>query len=211
MARLVCEKGPLAGQTFEIDQGLTIGRGTHNSLPMPKDRKASRDHAKLWRSGPGKYTVADLGSTNGTLVNDGLATREELSDGDMVQVGEAVFRFELDESEKPKPKAPAGGGAGPAAGRASLADVLRGDAGGGSASGESASGAPAIVVKERVLQYSKKGKGSVDVSQTAGTQRLLLVLAALAVFGGLFYVVKEFAMGTRGGDDEFNQTSVEGE
>ncbi len=91
MARLVCTEGPLAGQTYELEAGLTIGRGNHNSIPLPKDRKASRDHCKVWKSGATSYAVADLGSTNGTLVNDGTISRTDLKNGDMLQVGEQMM------------------------------------------------------------------------------------------------------------------------
>jgi hypothetical protein len=49
MARLVGESGSVTGKTWAIDPGLTLGREGHNTIPMPDNRKASRDHAKVWR------------------------------------------------------------------------------------------------------------------------------------------------------------------
>lgn len=201
MARLVCTEGPLAGQSFEVEGGLTIGRGQHNSIAMPKDRKASRDHCKVWKAGATAYSVADLGSTNGTLVNDGKISRTDLKDGDMVQVGEAIFRFELDAAEKPKPKPAA---ASPKdAGRTDLAAILRGEAKPERTAAAGLEGPAAIEIKQRILQYNKKSptKGTVDVGQTAGLMRYVIYLVAIAVFVGLFMVVK----GMFGGGDEVRE------
>ncbi len=196
MARLVCTAGPLEGQTFELGDGLTIGRGPHNGIPMQKDRKASRDHCKVWKSGATSYSVADLGSTNGTLVNDGKTSRTELKDGDSLQVGEVTFRFELSEEERPKPKVK------PKAadsGRQDLASMLRGES---KPEGSPAmAGAASIEIKQRILQYNKKGdKGTVDVTQTAGVTRYLIYAAAIAVFIAIFMVVR--GMFTEGGEEE---------
>src|SRR5262245_40887497 len=97
MARLVGESGPDAGHEWTVEGGLTLGRDAHNAIAMPDNKKSSRDHAKVWKEGAGRYAVADLGSTNGTLVNDEKVTRHVLVDGDEVRVGDATFRFLLDE------------------------------------------------------------------------------------------------------------------
>ncbi len=191
MAHLVVESGPLAGRTFPIDPGLTIGREAHNTIAMPDNRKCSRDHCKVWREGPNRYAVADLGSTNGTLVNDAKISRHALKDGDVIAIGEVTLRFELAEDEKPAAKA--------APARASLADVLAGKAAPGAASGAApgaggmAAEAAKIEVKQRVLQYSRKAAGGTplktDLSQTAGALKWLYVAIALAVAGGLFVLM----------------------
>jgi len=193
MARLVCEKGGLEGQSFEIEAGLTLGRGTHNSVGMPSNKKASRDHAKVWKAGATQYAVADLGSTNGTLVNDEPVTRADLRDGDTIQVGEFVFRFELSEEERPKPKArPAGATAG--GGRSDLAAMLRGEAKPERGAAAGLSGAAAIEIKERILQYKKKERGGStathDMDQMGAGARWGLLAVALAVAVGLFLVMK---------------------
>jgi pSer/pThr/pTyr-binding forkhead associated (FHA) protein len=198
MARLVCESGPLSGREWAIEPGLTLGREAHNQVAMPENKKASRDHAKVWREAPGKYTVADLGSTNGTFVNDGKVARQPLVDGDEISIGEVRFRFVLDEADKPPaPKKREG----PAQ---SLADVLSGRSPlatarnpGAATGGES--GAAKIEVKERVLQYSKKkGKGSVaswDVGQSSGGTKWAMIAIALAVAAGLFFLVRSLVAG----------------
>lgn len=191
MARLICEHGPIEGQSFDIGDGLTIGRGTHHGIAMPKDPKASRDHAKVWKAGPNQYNVADLGSTNGTLLNNSAVTRGTLREGDMLQVGLAVFRFELDEAERPKPKAPAAkASSGASGGRQDLAAVLRGEA----KPEPKATDGLGIEVKERILQYSKKDRGGTvatsDIGQMAMGQRWLMYAVGLAVAIGLFMAIK---------------------
>ena len=199
MARLVGESGSVAGKEWPIEVGVTLGREAHNTIGMPDNKKASRDHAKVWKEGPGKYSVADLGSTNGTLVNDDRVTRQALVDGDELRVGEFTFRFLLDEDEKPKKKEPA----------ARLTEVLGGKPAGdpfaaasssssaaaakGAPGSQGGGGAPTIEVKQRLLQYSKKqAGGSVagwDLSQASTGTRWMFYGVALAIAAGLYFLV----------------------
>ncbi len=199
MARLVCEEGELKGREFPIDRGLTLGREPHNTISLPQNRKWSRDHAKVWQIGVNQYAVADLGSTNGTLVNEERTPRANLEDGDRITLGDVVFRFELDAAEKPKAPAPPRAEA-----RDEFTALLRGEkersdrpAAAGLA------GAAAIQIKERILQYNKKPAGGgalrVDISQTAGWQRWALILVALAAMVGIFVVVKGIVVKSREG------------
>jgi hypothetical protein len=197
MARLVGESGVVVGKEWPIEVGVTLGRDAHNTVGMPENRKASRDHAKVWREGPGKYSVVDLGSTNGTLVNDERITRHALVDGDELRVGEATFRFVLDDDEKPRRK------------EARVADVLRGTAapaqqafgapGSEATTAAAAPAAPKIEVKQRVLQYHKKdAAGSAvgwDLSQASSGVRWAFILGALAVAAVVFFVVKGMVAG----------------
>lgn len=188
MARIVAESGSFSGKEWPIDPGVTLGREAHNTIAMPDNKKSSRDHAKVWREGPGRYSVADLGSTNGTLVNDDKITRQPLSDGDEIRIGEWVFRFVLDEDEKPKKKEPA----------QRMAELLGSKSADGA--GAPAGGAgPTIEVKSRILQYSKKdANGSIaswDASQAAGGMKWLVILGFLAVAVGLFYLARMLAGG----------------
>ena len=138
MARLVCIRGELEGSSFDIERGLTLGRAPHNGIALGATRGVSRDHAKVWQVGARQYAVANLGSTNGTLVNDARQERAQLQDGDTLQIGDAVFRFELDASEQPKaPAAPAA-----AAGRAEASSLFGVPAAGGEGPAAAAPAAP---------------------------------------------------------------------
>jgi hypothetical protein len=74
------------GQILEIGDGGTLGRGDHVDLPLA-DTAISAQHARLSRDGR-RWVVTDLGSTNGTRVNDRLVNgRTSLSEGDVLGVG----------------------------------------------------------------------------------------------------------------------------
>jgi pSer/pThr/pTyr-binding forkhead associated (FHA) protein len=93
-ARLVVIKGPLEGEVFPINKGeFTIGRAEDRDLTI-LDRAVSRKHCKIVLEDDGYYIV-DEGSTNGTFVSGMRVAREKLKNGDIIQVGESKFRFEL--------------------------------------------------------------------------------------------------------------------
>ena len=76
------------GDTFEVTvppSGAEIGRAAECRLVI-EDSEVSRHHARLKHDG-GKWTIKDLGSTNGTAVNgEELRQPGLLSDGDIVTV-----------------------------------------------------------------------------------------------------------------------------
>jgi two-component system, cell cycle response regulator len=76
----------LTGGTFEI------GRSSKCDLMIDQD-SVSRHHARIARSREGRYSVADLGSTNGTYVNDVHVSEQNLTDGDQVKIGRTIFKF----------------------------------------------------------------------------------------------------------------------
>ncbi len=74
---------------------LTMGRAATNALVV-NDAKASSHHAEISPAGPG-YTIADMGSTNGTFVNEERLERNAprvLNPGDRVRIGDTVFTYE---------------------------------------------------------------------------------------------------------------------
>jgi hypothetical protein len=93
-SRLVVESGPLAGKEFLLKDGLTLGRQDDNGIVVI-DLGISRHHAKFIGDGKGGWAVQDLGSSNGTFVNetkvDGTAAMQP---GTRVRVGETVLIFD---------------------------------------------------------------------------------------------------------------------
>lgn len=72
---------------------VTIGRLPECTISL-NDGNISRQHAEV-RATPFAYVVADLGSTNGTLLNGVRITGEaRLSDGDIISFGSTHVRFE---------------------------------------------------------------------------------------------------------------------
>ncbi len=87
------------GQTLRQplgDEPMVIGRDAGCDIPID-DPSASRRHARFLPT-PDGYTVEDMGSKNGTLVNDSPCNKEILCDGDRVLVGSAMVVYR-DESE----------------------------------------------------------------------------------------------------------------
>ncbi len=73
---------------------LTIGRDAGNDIVL-ESITVSRFHALLLRDADGML-LADLESTNGTLLNGVLVRPDEpvrLADGDVIQLGEVVARY----------------------------------------------------------------------------------------------------------------------
>lgn len=68
----------------------TLGRDGHAAAVLLDDRDVSRRHARL-EIVDGELVLIDLGSTNGTFVNDARVTRQVLVIGDHVRIG----RYEL--------------------------------------------------------------------------------------------------------------------
>lgn len=80
------------GSAFELPEGETVvGREALGGLMISHDT-VSRRHARLVRSGP-SVTVEDLGSTNGTWVNDTPAPAT-LNGGETVRFGQVAYRYE---------------------------------------------------------------------------------------------------------------------
>jgi pSer/pThr/pTyr-binding forkhead associated (FHA) protein len=92
---LIAERGGglEADRRFDLIGGLSIGRSKESDVQI-EDRYASGLHARVF-SRAGRFFVEDMNSTNGTLLNGATLKGEaELIDGDSVQIGDTVFRFE---------------------------------------------------------------------------------------------------------------------
>ena len=70
---------------------LTIGRGLNNDIIL-EDTRVSRHHAQL-RYRARRFWIADLGSTNGTYVNDDQVAERSLRDGDTISLGGLELTF----------------------------------------------------------------------------------------------------------------------
>jgi diguanylate cyclase (GGDEF)-like protein len=70
---------------------MVLGRGDDCDISVP-DHSVSRRHTQFELDVTG-YLVTDLGSTNGTFVNDKPALRTPLEDGDYLRAGNCIFRF----------------------------------------------------------------------------------------------------------------------
>ena len=73
------------------DDTLTIGREQSNDLSLV-DGSVSRFHARLERCDEG-YLLRDLGSTNGTIVDNETVNQHKLMGGETIRFGSFIFKF----------------------------------------------------------------------------------------------------------------------
>ncbi len=89
---LVAQSGPLSGQRYPINSMMEIGR-ENPTIPLSWDSMISRRHLSIMPSAGG-VTVTDLGSTNGTFINDQRISTSALKLGDILRIGATTFRVE---------------------------------------------------------------------------------------------------------------------
>ena len=70
---------------------IDCGRSMQTDIPLD-DEAVSRHHARFSWTGSA-FTVKDLGSTNGTYVNDKTVQELLLRDGDQIKIGRTIFKF----------------------------------------------------------------------------------------------------------------------
>ena len=88
------------GHEITLDDFNLIGRSPDASIRL-LDGGVSRQHATISRDGS-LFWVSDLGSANGSFVNDvAVTTARALRHGDRVQFGTSVFIFDSQEEERP--------------------------------------------------------------------------------------------------------------
>jgi pSer/pThr/pTyr-binding forkhead associated (FHA) protein len=71
---------------------LRVGRGKDNDLELKND-SVSRHHAEIHRTREGDFTITELNSGNGVLVNGQQVTKTTLKNDDIIELGEVRIRF----------------------------------------------------------------------------------------------------------------------
>jgi hypothetical protein len=79
---------------------LTIGRAPDNGIVL-RDGRASRHHARI-DGRRGSLVLSDLGSTNGSFVNDRRVESIALGEGDLIRVGTTTLLVEAIASGGPR-------------------------------------------------------------------------------------------------------------
>ncbi len=95
--RLVVERAPGhdPGMIYDLDGDIVMGRGEQAAIRL-EDPFASARHARVREQG-NIVIVEDLGSTNGTYLNEELLeSPRPLHPGDRVRIGDSEFTFEVD-------------------------------------------------------------------------------------------------------------------
>jgi pSer/pThr/pTyr-binding forkhead associated (FHA) protein len=90
---LIVVSGRLAGRRVPVGaQPVSVGKGP-STLQIDDDPTVSTRHAEI-RVERGQVIVADLGSTNGTFVNNQRVQGVmALTDGDLVRFGNTQIKF----------------------------------------------------------------------------------------------------------------------
>lgn len=77
-----------------------LGRSFRACLPL-EDERVSREHAQILMR-EGKFFLSDMGSTNGTFLNNEEVKGEvEIKSGDVIRIGNSIFRLETMKSKDP--------------------------------------------------------------------------------------------------------------
>jgi pSer/pThr/pTyr-binding forkhead associated (FHA) protein len=89
-AKLIIRHGSAPQQEYEISGDSTVlGREAINEVVL-FDPEVSRQHTRIILQ-DGRYIIEDLGSTNGTFVNEHrITSATPLNNGDLIEVGEAT-------------------------------------------------------------------------------------------------------------------------
>lgn len=95
---LVVTKGGRSGHRYALSgaSALSVGRARANDVVID-DEAVSAQHCRIRPEG-GRWVVHDLGSTNGTRVNDRIVTSHPLVEGDVIRIGGTSLEFRLDRS-----------------------------------------------------------------------------------------------------------------
>ncbi len=91
---LVVEESPIIppGVIFPLEGWINVGRAATSDIVLD-EQFVSSTHARLVPRGQ-FYYVEDLGSTNGTFVNEKQVTDAQLRMDSRLRIGETTFRYE---------------------------------------------------------------------------------------------------------------------
>ncbi|HEX3764225.1 MAG TPA: GGDEF domain-containing protein [Kofleriaceae bacterium] len=91
-ACLVVIYGLELGKKFNLNRPqIVIGRSSKADIQIDQEA-VSRNHCKIMNTG-NAIMLRDMGSTNGTYVNDEMIDEYVLRDGDFIKVGRCIFKF----------------------------------------------------------------------------------------------------------------------
>ena len=92
MPRLIVIKGADKDRQFELsDAVLSVGRDASNQIRL-HDHEVSRRHAEF-RAVDDEFRLTDVGSANGTFVNNQPIKDVALSPGDHIRIGQSILVY----------------------------------------------------------------------------------------------------------------------
>ena len=94
--RLVVKQGDHTVNEFQFDRGpIYIGRHTNSQVLLP-DRAVSRQHAVIFTTDNGKWTIEDLDSANKTYLNEEPVHKAEIKTGDCLRITDFTIEIDLE-------------------------------------------------------------------------------------------------------------------
>jgi predicted component of type VI protein secretion system len=195
MPRLKITTGKQSGKTIDVSKATIIGRGETAQFQIA-DNSASREHCKVFEQA-GAWTVADLNSRNGIVVNGIKTNRKNLSNGDEIKIGETTIVFEMASAPAAAAPAAAKRSAAKQEKEAAFAAARAGAAAPGkrpAARTAASAGDSGVKVSDHVLQFNKvdaktAGVLDIDLAQSAGMQTALIWVACIAFLAAVVWVV----------------------
>lgn len=105
-AQVIIRNGKQANKVFQLSkhEKKIIGRETNCNIQV-LDKGASRNHSLIEFKGD-HFLLVDLGSTNGTFVNDKTIISKILADGDIIKIGQTELLYRVVEPETETKVAP---------------------------------------------------------------------------------------------------------
>lgn len=90
---LVIVDGKNAGVTFPLSPFCTVGRAPDNSIVV-SDQFISSHHARIYKDKGGEWALEDLGSTNGTYLDEKqIAGPVTIKSGQIIRLGATSFEL----------------------------------------------------------------------------------------------------------------------
>jgi len=101
MPRLIVLRGVDEGKQFDVSgAAISVGRHSSNSVAL-HDTQVSRKHLELRPLQAGGYSVFDLGSGNGTLLNGQPVSSSPLRSGDHISLGQSTLLYTAGRADTP--------------------------------------------------------------------------------------------------------------
>ena len=98
----VIQSSSVEGEIALLEHETIIGRDENADITLD-EKRVSRQHCKIWLDGT-TYKLKDLGSVNGTFVNNKRVAETELKNKDRIQIGSTQFDFIIETFVAPDKK-----------------------------------------------------------------------------------------------------------